>query len=131
MESLQKVLNDVFDVTPFRLGPAAELQRVRIIRHREPRVRSVPTITAGVVEPHQLDEALFANYLYTGGLPDPDLIVRTAAEMRLSNFLIWQSAYSEYFTTETLWPDFDQAELFKALEAFSQRQRRFGKLENA
>ncbi|MBI3913753.1 MAG: isoprenyl transferase [Chloroflexi bacterium] len=83
------------------------------------------------VDPSQLDEARFASYLYTDGLPDPDLINRTAAEMRLSNFLIWQSAYSEYFTTETLWPDFDQAELFKALEAFSQRQRRFGKLENA
>ncbi len=82
------------------------------------------------VDAEKLDEALFAKYLYTAGLPDPDLIVRTAAEMRLSNFLIWQSAYSEYYTTPTFWPDFDKAELFKALQAFSQRQRRFGKLEN-
>ncbi len=82
------------------------------------------------VDPAQLDEALFASYLYTRDLPDPDLIIRTAAEMRLSNFLIWQSAYSEYYTTATLWPDFDKRELFQALEAFSQRQRRFGKLEN-
>ena len=82
------------------------------------------------VPPDQVDEALFAKYLYTNGLPDPDLIVRTAGEMRLSNFLIWQGAYAEYYSTPTLWPDFDQNELFKALLAFSQRQRRFGKLEN-
>lgn len=82
------------------------------------------------VSPNQVDEALFANYLYTSRLPDPDLIVRTASEMRLSNFLIWQSAYAEYYTTSTLWPDFDKQELYKALLTFSQRNRRFGKLEN-
>ncbi len=82
------------------------------------------------VSPNQVDEALFANCLYTAGLPDPDLIVRTANEMRLSNFLIWQSAYAEYYTTPTLWPDFDKQELYKALLAFGQRDRRFGKLEN-
>ncbi len=82
------------------------------------------------VKPEQVDEALFSSYLYTAGLPDPDLIVRTAGEMRLSNFLIWQSAYAEYYATSALWPDFDKQELYKALLAFSQRQRRFGKLEN-
>lgn len=82
------------------------------------------------VAPDQVDEALFANYLYTAGLPDPDLIIRTAGEMRLSNFLIWQSAYSEYYSTPTLWPDFDKPALYTALLAFSQRHRRFGKLEN-
>lgn len=82
------------------------------------------------VAPEQVDEALFSNYLYTAGLPDPDLIIRTAGEMRLSNFLIWQSAYAEYYTTPTLWPDFDKQELYQALLAFSQRHRRFGKLEN-
>ncbi len=82
------------------------------------------------VRPEQVDEALFSSYLYTAGLPDPDLIVRTAGEMRLSNFLIWQSAYAEYYSTPTLWPDFDKRELYNALLAFSQRQRRFGKLEN-
>lgn len=82
------------------------------------------------VSPEQVDEALFAKYLYTNGLPDPDLIVRTAGEMRLSNFLIWQSAYAEYYSTPTLWPDFDKTELYNALLAFGQRQRRFGKLEN-
>jgi undecaprenyl diphosphate synthase len=82
------------------------------------------------VAPERVDEALFSSYLYTAGLPDPDLIVRTAGEMRLSNFLIWQAAYAEYYTTLTLWPDFDKAELYKALLAFGQRHRRFGKLEN-
>ena len=82
------------------------------------------------VPPENVDEALFDRYLYTAGLPDPDLIVRTAGEMRLSNFLIWQAAYAEYYSTPTFWPDFDKPELYKALLAFSQRQRRFGKLEN-
>ncbi len=82
------------------------------------------------VPPEKLDEALLSRYLYTAGLPDPDLIIRTAGEMRLSNFLIWQSAYAEYYSTPTLWPDFDRKELYHALLAFSQRQRRFGKLEN-
>ena len=82
------------------------------------------------IAPARVDETVFANYLYSAGLPDPDLIVRTAGEMRLSNFLIWQAAYAEYYSTPTLWPDFDKAELYNALLAFSQRQRRFGKLEN-
>ncbi len=82
------------------------------------------------IKPEQVDEALFSNYLFTAGLPDPDLIIRTAGEMRLSNFLIWQSAYAEYYATSTWWPDFDKQELYNALLAFSQRQRRFGKLEN-
>jgi len=82
------------------------------------------------VAPEQVDETLFAQYLYTAGLPDPDLIIRTAGEMRLSNFLIWQAAYAEYYSTPTYWPDFDKPELYNALLAFSQRQRRFGKLEN-
>ena len=82
------------------------------------------------VAPERLDEKLFESYLYTAGVPDPDLIIRTAGEMRLSNFLIWQAAYAEYYSTPTYWPDFDKQELYKALVAFSQRQRRFGKLEN-
>lgn len=82
------------------------------------------------VPSEQLDEALLSRYLYTAGLPDPDLIIRTAGEMRLSNFLIWQSAYAEYYSTPALWPAFDRQELYNALLAFSQRQRRFGKLEN-
>jgi undecaprenyl diphosphate synthase len=79
------------------------------------------------VDPATLDETTFSRYLYTAGLPDPDLIIRTAGEMRLSNFLIWQTAYAEYYSTPTFWPDFDKQELYKALLAYSQRERRFGR----
>ena len=81
------------------------------------------------VDPGRVDEQLFNDYLYTVGLRDPDLIIRTGGEMRLSNFLIWQSAYSEYYSTPTYWPDFDKEELQKALQAYSQRSRRFGKVK--
>ena len=80
------------------------------------------------VPPDRLDEALFSSYLYSAGLPDPDLIIRTAGELRLSNFLLWQSAYSEYYPTPTLWPDLDQEEIGMAIESFGKRQRRFGAL---
>jgi len=80
------------------------------------------------VKPEEVTETLVSGYLYTGSVPDPDLIIRTSGEYRTSNFLLWQSAYSEWFFTPTLWPDFDESELNKALVAYSQRERRFGKL---
>jgi len=73
-----------------------------------------------------LDEAAVSDFLYTQGLPDPDLIIRTAGEMRLSNFLLWQSAYAEFYSTPTLWPDFGEADLEQALVAYQSRVRRFG-----
>lgn len=76
----------------------------------------------------KINEKLFGNYLYTVGLPDVDLLIRTSGELRLSNFLVWQTAYSEYYFTDVLWPDFDKEELKKALVAYSQRKRRFGGL---
>ena len=80
------------------------------------------------ISPQELSEELFERYLYTAGLPPPDLIIRTGGEMRLSNFLIWQAAYAEYYSTPTYWPDFNKEELHKALLAYSQRERRFGLL---
>lgn len=77
-------------------------------------------------DPDAVDEGVFSRHLYTADLPDPDLIIRTAGEMRLSNFLLWQSAYSEYYFTPVYWPDFDAEEVRKALLAFSQRARNFG-----
>jgi undecaprenyl diphosphate synthase len=74
----------------------------------------------------QLDEASVADHLYTRGLPDPDLVIRTAGEMRLSNFLLWQAAYSEFYCTQTLWPDFAQADFDEALASYQRRVRRFG-----
>lgn len=73
-----------------------------------------------------IDETLIAGHLYTAGLPDPDLIVRTAGELRLSNFLLWQAAYAEYYSTPTYWPDFDEVELQRALDEFARRERRYG-----
>ncbi len=80
------------------------------------------------IPPESVDEALVSQYLYTAGQPDPDLIIRTSGEMRVSNFLIWQAAYAEYYVSPTYWPDFDKNELYKALVAFNQRERRFGSL---
>jgi len=80
------------------------------------------------MDPKTMTEETFGRYLYTGGLPDPDLIIRTGGEWRLSNFMIWQAAYAEYYTTPTYWPDFDEDELDKALIEFNERERRFGRV---
>lgn len=82
------------------------------------------------VASESVDESLFAAYLDTAGIPDPDLIIRTAGEMRLSNFLLWQAAYSEFYCTSALWPDFDELEVEKALQSYARRERRFGRLDD-
>ncbi|MAH39355.1 MAG: di-trans,poly-cis-decaprenylcistransferase [Dehalococcoidales bacterium] len=89
---------------------------------------AVRNIIAKGISPNEVDEKLFSRYLYTAGLPDVDLVIRTGGELRLSNFLLWQSAYSEYYFSEVLWPDFNTEEVEKALRVYSQRQRRFGSL---
>ncbi len=89
---------------------------------------AVRHLIAEGIPPQKIDEKLFNSYLYTAGLPDVDLVIRTGGELRISNFLIWQAAYSEYYFTEVLWPDFDKKEVEKALLSYSQRQRRFGGL---
>lgn len=91
-------------------------------------IDAVKRIIADGIPPDQISEELFTRYLYTGDTPDPDLVIRTAGEMRLSNYLIWQSAYAEYYATPTYWPDFDKDELYRALSTYSQRERRFGKV---
>jgi undecaprenyl diphosphate synthase len=83
-------------------------------------------VQAGRLQPDQIDAALFARYLYTADLPDPDLLIRTSGEYRLSNFLLWQSAYTELYVTDTLWPDFREDDFLAALEVYRQRDRRFG-----
>jgi undecaprenyl diphosphate synthase len=91
---------------------------------------AVKRIVADNVSVDDIDEKLFSEYLYTSSVPDPDLIIRTGGEMRLSNFLIWQAAYAEYYATDVCWPDFDSGEIEKALEAFRQRNRRFGRVDD-
>ena len=95
---------------------------------RDEIVHAIQKMLKDKVDPAEVNEELVSQYLYTCGVPDPDLIIRTSGEYRVSNFLIWQSAYSEWYFTPTLWPDFDHEELKKAIIAFSQRERRFGKL---
>jgi undecaprenyl diphosphate synthase len=89
---------------------------------------AVRHVVAEGISPQNIDEELFNNYLYTVDLPDVDLLIRTGGEIRISNFLIWQTAYSEYYFTDVLWPDFGKKEIENALLAYSQRQRRFGGL---
>jgi len=81
----------------------------------------------GSLAPEDIDEETFAAALGTAGIPDPDLLIRTSGEMRLSNFLLWQLAYTELYVTETLWPDFREPEFLSALESYKSRQRRFGR----
>lgn len=97
---------------------------------RDEILRAVRRMLTDDVVPEAVDESLFSQYLYTSGCPDPDLIIRTGGEQRLSNFLIWQSAYSEYYHTPVLWPDLGAEDLDVALAAYGQRQRRFGSLDS-
>lgn len=86
---------------------------------------SAELIRAGI-RPEDITEEIFADHLFTRGIPDPDLVIRTSGEQRTSNFLVWQSAYSEWYFTNTLWPDFDKDELKKAIDDYGGRNRRFG-----
>ncbi len=86
-------------------------------------------VQAGEIRADEITDETMSSHLYTGGMPDPDLIIRTSGEFRLSNFMMWQAAYSELFITQTLWPDFSKEEFHKILIDFQQRDRRFGKVK--
>jgi undecaprenyl diphosphate synthase len=83
-------------------------------------------VKKGQIEPAEINEQLIAQHLYTQHWPDPDLVIRTSGELRISNFLLWQSSYSEFVVTPTLWPDFRKPQLFEAIEEYARRHRRFG-----
>jgi undecaprenyl diphosphate synthase len=83
---------------------------------------------AGKISPEEVDEALFSGYLYTGAMPDPDLLIRTSGEERISNFLLWQIAYTELYVSPLYWPDFREPQLMEALADYQRRERRFGKI---
>ncbi len=95
---------------------------------RDEIVSAVKGIIKAGIKPEDVDEKMMASYLFTRGIPDPDLIIRTSGEMRLSNFLLWQSAYSEFFFTDTLWPDFGREDFISAIREYKNRDRRFGGL---
>lgn len=97
---------------------------------RDEIVYAIQNILKDQVTPAEVTEELVSSYLFTRNCPDPDLIIRTSGEMRISNFLIWQSAYAEWYVTPTLWPDFNKAELAEAIAIYGQRDRRFGKVSN-
>jgi len=94
---------------------------------RDEILNAVRRVIKEKIPPKKLDEKNFSKFLYTNGEPDPDLIIRTAGEVRVSNFLLWQMSYSELYFTDTLWPDFDEKELDKAIVEYQKRQRNFGK----
>jgi len=93
---------------------------------RDEIIRAVRQMLADELTPAQVDESAISRYMYTAGQPDPDIIIRTAGELRVSNFLLWQCAYSEYYAAEVFWPDFDKEQLRLALEHYASRERRFG-----
>ena len=99
---------------------------------REEIIEAVRTLSRLVKEnglqPNQINEQLFSQHLYTKSLPDPDLLIRTSGEMRLSNFLLWQTSYTELYITEVLWPDFAEEDFFRAIQDYQSRERRFGQL---
>ena len=93
---------------------------------RDELIRACRRMREERIPPEKIDEALVSSYLDTADIPDPDLVIRTSGEERISNFLLWQIAYSELYFTDCYWPEFDESELEKALESYSSRQRRFG-----
>jgi undecaprenyl diphosphate synthase len=127
-EAARKAVEDAVELTKNNTGLNFNIAlnyggRDEILRA----VRSIAEeARAGDLDPESLTEESVSERLYTGGMPDPDLIIRTSGELRLSNFLIWQSAYSEFYFTDILWPDFDESAYEEALRDFSHRKRNFG-----
>jgi undecaprenyl diphosphate synthase len=97
---------------------------------RDEIVQAIQRMMKDGVPPEKVTDDLVNHYLYTAGVPDPDLIIRTSGELRVSNFLIWQAAYSEWYVTPTFWPDFDKNEYRRAIEAYAHRDRRYGKVSS-
>jgi len=98
---------------------------------RDEIVHAIQQMIEDGISTNEVTDELVSRYLYTAGVPDPDLIIRTSGELRVSNFLIWQAAYSEWYITPTYWPDFNKEEYHHALEAFAQRDRRYGGVTEA
>ncbi len=123
---LKQAINDSVELT--KNNDAMTLNLAFDYGGRPEILNAVRKIITDGVSPQDIDEKLFSDYLYTAGLPEVDFLVRTGGELRISNFLLWQSAYSEFYFSDVLWPDFDNEEVDKAMLAYSQRQRRFGRL---
>ena len=128
-KTLQKKVRDAIELTK-------ENERITIVLAfnyggRDEIVHAIHRMIRDGLDPEDVDQKLVADYLFTAGLPDPDLVIRTSGEQRMSNFLIWQSAYSEWYFPKVYWPDFDEEELRKAILEFGARERRYGGLSDA
>ncbi|MBI4710569.1 MAG: isoprenyl transferase [Nitrospirae bacterium] len=122
--TIQKMLKEFEKITANNTG--LMLTGALSYSGREEIMKAVKRMFETGIRPEEINEKSIENYLYTTGIPDPDLIIRTSGEMRLSNFLLWQAAYSEFYFTETLWPDFGKKEFLSAVAEYTKRERRFG-----
>ena len=123
-DKLQQQIQDALELT--KNNTRMTLSIALDYGSRDEIIDAVKGIVNDGVDPDKIDENLIGKYLYSDGIPDPDLIIRTAGEMRLSNFLLWQSAYSEFYFASVCWPEFDDEEIKKALLAYSKRLRTYG-----
>lgn len=123
LEEFSKDYNELFFQIALNYGGRDEI--VRGIR------KLAQDAVDGKVQPEKIDENLFENYLDTAGIPDPDFLIRTSGEQRLSNYLLWQLAYTEFYFTDVAWPDFHKPELIKAIEKYNERDRRYGGVKEA
>lgn len=127
-EDVRDVLTDVMRASLHNTGMV--LNAALSYSGRNEIIQAIRKICRGVAEgridPAGIDEKLFSDFLYTAGLPDPDLLIRTSGEYRISNFLLWQTAYTELYITSTLWPDFSKNDLHRAIADYGKRERRFG-----
>jgi undecaprenyl diphosphate synthase len=124
VEALQALMDETAQLTNMTLHLALSYSgRWEIVRAAR---RLAEQAAAGTLDPSAIDEQMVASHLDTAGLPDPDLLIRTGGEMRVSNFLLWSIAYTEFYVTDTLWPDFRRPQLYAAVRDFQLRERRFG-----
>jgi undecaprenyl diphosphate synthase len=124
-ESVRVSQNNTGMILCLALNYGSREEILQAVRKLAGRVRQ------GEIKPEEITEEAFANTLDTAGVPDPDLLIRTAGEMRISNYLLWQLSYSEFYVTDTYWPDFDENEFHKAVIAYANRHRRFGGVDES
>ncbi len=123
-EGINYAINELKDNTGLLVNLALSYSSRLEITHAVQKIAR--KVMRGEINPFEIDEKVVAEHLYTGDLPDPDLMIRTSGEQRISNFLLWQLAYSEFYITNVLWPDFRKKEFYRAILAYQQRERRYG-----